>query len=374
MQRRLRRFGHSLALAFVLAATLVAASTATPAAWGAEFGLHYKSTSGQEGYAASPKDVTTEVLSLKEMFLGEVVNFVSSNDFNGGTWQQSWRLENRDIERIEFFDGGVGTGRMHFPTTVKPGEVGRVVLWTKAFPTLEEASFDLKGIVAKSPVQVHLDKAAVTIDTAAASRDEIVVSLTHEKGAVSEDLKIVGVALSFDLASLDAAKFVLKWDGADKIQAEATDPSYDVKNVPVKAEVGLTFVGWDGQNWALSEDVNFTVTSGPGHPATVTVTATAGAGGTIAPSGAVTVTYGADQAFTISADVNYKIKDVKVNGASVGAVPTHTMKNVTADGTIEATFESTGGGGGGGGGGCDAGVSGVMLALAGLFLLRRKAS
>ena len=121
----------------------------------------------------------------------------------------------------------------------------------------------------------------------------------------------------------------------------------------MKAKVDVTFTGVDGQNWTLSEAVNFTITSRPGRPATVTVTATAGAGGTIAPKGAVTVAFGADQAFTISPDRNYKIKDVKVNDASVGAVATHTMKNVTSDGTIEATFEKTSGGGGGDSGGDD---------------------
>ena len=65
-----------------------------------------------------------------------------------------------------------------------------------------------------------------------------------------------------------------------------------------------------------------------------------------------------------------KIKDVKVNGASVGAVPIYTMKNVTADGSIEATFEPSGGGGGGGsggGGGCSAGYA--LFALLGLLPL-----
>lgn len=363
MTKRVKRFGFVSAL-FVLALT----AAATPAAWGAEFGLHYKSTSGQEGYAAGPKDATTEVLSLKEMFLGEIVDFVSSNDFNAGNWEQSHRLEKRDIERIDFRDDGMGTGRMRFLTAVKPGEEGRVVLWTKALMTPEEASFDLKGIVAKSPVSVKLDKAGIAIDTSAASEDALKLTLQPVAGAVSQDLAIVGAAFDFDPAKLDAAKLALSWDGAgSRIQAKALDAAYSVTGVPVKAEVGFTFLGVDGQNWALSEDVDFTVTSGPGHPATVTVTATAGAGGTIAPNGAVTVTYGTDQTFTISPDVNHKIKDVKVNGASVGAVATHTMKNVTADGTIEATFESSSGGGGGGGGGCNAGYA--LLALLGLLPL-----
>lgn len=257
---------------------------------------------------------------------------------------------------------------MRFLTTVKPGEEGRVVLWTQALMTPEKASFDLKGIAAKSPVSLDLDKAGIAIDTSTASEDALTLTLKPVAGAVSQDLKIVGVAFDFDPAKLDSTKFALSWDGAgSRIQAKALDAAYSVTGVPVKAEVGFTFLGVDGQNWALSEDVDFTVTSGPGHPATVTVTATAGAGGTIAPNGAVTVTYGTDQTFTISPDVNHKIKDVKVNGASVGAVATHTMKNVTADGTIEATFESSSGGGGGGGGGCSAGYA--FLALLGLLPL-----
>ena len=78
---------------------------------------------------------------------------------------------------------------------------------------------------------------------------------------------------------------------------------------------------------------------------------------------AARVPFGADQGFTISPDVGQKIKDVKVNGASVGAVPTYTMKNVTADGSIEATFEPSGGGGDGGGGGGEYSAGYAFLAL-----------
>lgn len=364
MRKHAKRFGGMLSVLLVLAAAVVLGTGLTADA--AEFGLHYTSSAGREGYVTSPKDATTEVLVLKEMFLGERVDFLASDDFPG-VWAQSWRLESLVEDKVKYAAGGMGTGNTFFPNTAKPGEVGRLLLWAKTSAgTGEETSFDLKGITAKSPVQVTPDKAAIAIDTSKASEDKIVLSLTPEKGAVSQDLKIVGVAFDFDPAKLNAAKLTLAWDGAKtEIQAEALDAAYSVKDVPVKAKVDMTFTGVDGQDWALSEVVDFTVTSGPGHPATVTVTATAGAGGAIAPSGAVTVAYGADQAFVISPDMDYKIKDVKVNGASVGAVPAHTMKNVTSDGTIEATFEPSGGGGGGGG--CSTGYA--FLALLGLLPL-----
>jgi hypothetical protein len=71
---------------------------------------------------------------------------------------------------------------------------------------------------------------------------------------------------------------------------------------------------------------------------TFTITATAGTGGSISPSGAVTVNCGANQAFTITADPGYAIADVLVDGTSIGATSGHTFENVTANHTIHATF------------------------------------
>lgn len=72
-----------------------------------------------------------------------------------------------------------------------------------------------------------------------------------------------------------------------------------------------------------------------------TITATAGEGGSITPSGAVTVADGADQAFAIAAADGYQIADVKVDGVSVGRVDSYTFGDVTGDHTIEVTFEAT---------------------------------
>jgi hypothetical protein len=72
---------------------------------------------------------------------------------------------------------------------------------------------------------------------------------------------------------------------------------------------------------------------------TYEITASAGANGSISPSGAVEVNCGADQAFTITADSGYAVADVLVNGVSVGAVTTYTFENVTEDQAISASFE-----------------------------------
>ena len=67
------------------------------------------------------------------------------------------------------------------------------------------------------------------------------------------------------------------------------------------------------------------------------ITASAGANGSITPSGTVDVTPGTDKIFTITPDENYHVADVLVDGASVGAVASYTFSNVTAAHTISAS-------------------------------------
>ena len=69
-----------------------------------------------------------------------------------------------------------------------------------------------------------------------------------------------------------------------------------------------------------------------------TIRASAGANGSISPSGAVVVNYGANQTFTITPALHYRVASVLVDGSSVGAVLSYTFTNVRAAHTISATF------------------------------------
>ena len=73
--------------------------------------------------------------------------------------------------------------------------------------------------------------------------------------------------------------------------------------------------------------------------ATYTILASAGSGGSIAPSDTVLVNCGANQTFTITPDSCYVVADVLVDGVSVGPVTSYTFTNVKANHTIAATFD-----------------------------------
>jgi hypothetical protein len=71
-----------------------------------------------------------------------------------------------------------------------------------------------------------------------------------------------------------------------------------------------------------------------------TITASAGAGGTINPTGAVPVAPGGSQTFTILPLAGQVVDQVSVNGVAQGAVSSYTFTNVTANRTIAATFKA----------------------------------
>lgn len=69
-----------------------------------------------------------------------------------------------------------------------------------------------------------------------------------------------------------------------------------------------------------------------------TITATAGNGGTIAPTGATKVYKGTSKAFTITPNEGYHVDSLTVDGTAVNVVTEYTFSDVTANHTIAVTF------------------------------------
>ena len=69
-----------------------------------------------------------------------------------------------------------------------------------------------------------------------------------------------------------------------------------------------------------------------------TIKADAGTGGSISPSGNVSVREGADQTFTITPDKGCAVFNVKIDGRSIGAVKSYSFENVKRAHTIEVSF------------------------------------
>lgn len=71
-----------------------------------------------------------------------------------------------------------------------------------------------------------------------------------------------------------------------------------------------------------------------------TITASASTGGSISPSGTVSIVNGANQIFNIQPNAGYIVSDVLVDSVSQGKINSKTFNNVTTDYTISASFEN----------------------------------
>ena len=129
-----------------------------------------------------------------------------------------------------------------------------------------------------------------------------------------------------------------------------------LESLPTPTRGGYDFLGWytqkDGGDKVTTNTVftkNSTIyahwqkesSSGGGGGSSYdyyTITASAGTGGSISPSGSVSVREDTDKTFTITPDSGYHISDVLVDGKSVGAVTSYTFDNVQKRHTIEAIF------------------------------------
>ena len=129
-------------------------------------------------------------------------------------------------------------------------------------------------------------------------------------------------------------------DGADFAAGELLSTSGNVQmTIPHGGEMDPIYIPG---NVCQTKMVKEEAPIGPIGPVTTyyTIKAAAGEGGSIAPNGYVTVSAGSDKRFAIAAAEGYEIKDVLVDGVSVGALSDYTFKNVWKNHTIDAVFRA----------------------------------
>jgi Bacterial Ig domain len=118
--------------------------------------------------------------------------------------------------------------------------------------------------------------------------------------------------------------------GTSQTFAIAPDSGYAIGTVTVDGTPIGTVTSYTFQNMQTAHTIAATFIP--------TITASAGPGGTVSPSGTTRVASGTDQTYTVRASAGYNVTDVLVDGSSVGAVSTYTFSAVTVPHTISASF------------------------------------
>jgi hypothetical protein len=127
--------------------------------------------------------------------------------------------------------------------------------------------------------------------------------------------------------------------------------NYDVES-SVSGDINATYNWWGTTNasaisqgiYDYYDDFNLGIVtynpflSAPNTQAPTYITASASAGGSINPSGVMSVNYGGSQTFTLTPNTGYYIVSISVNGTIVDALSSYTAQNIDGATTISATF------------------------------------
>ena len=302
------------------------------------------------------------------------VQFRSGDTNNGLTWSEA---DNKIAAQTEVMKIGAGdqakaTHTQDIEFVVNEAGDGTLVFTApeKNAPQLDK--FDITLVEEKAPVVVNKDALKTAIETAKEALKEE-AKYTEEsvkalKEAVAEAEKVVAdekaTQESVDAATSaveeaargleekpqvpEADKTALKATLADAAQKLAESDVYTEESVAaLKEAVELAQSVLDNSNAAqaeidaATESVRTAIENLQEKPPVqkeFTITAVAHGGGTIDPSGAVKVEEGKDQVFTIQSYEGFEVKEVFVNGESVGAVTEYKFEAVRADASIEVFF------------------------------------
>lgn len=118
------------------------------------------------------------------------------------------------------------------------------------------------------------------------------------------------------------------------------DKGYEIDKVIIDGEVkeGITHFRFESVQTNHTMTVTFKKAAAR---SSYVVTATAGQGGKISPSGMTTVASGGSITFKITPDTGYVVGNVYVNGQSAGMMGELTLTNIFDDQTVNATFINT---------------------------------
>ena len=302
------------------------------------------------------------------------VQFRSGDTNNGLTWAEK---DNKIAPQTEVVKIGAGdqakaTHTQDIEFVVNEAGDGTLVFTApeKNAPQLDK--FDITLVEEKAPVVVNKDALKAAIDAAkealkeedkyteesvkalkdvVAEAEKVMADEKATQEAVDAAVKEVADAvagLEEKPAVPEADKTALKAVLADAAQKLAGADAYTEESVKaLKDAVDLAQNVFDNSD-ASQTEVDAAVTAvrdaieklqeKPPVQKEFTITAVAHGGGIIDPSGAVKVEEGKDQVFTIQPYEGFEVKEVFVNGESVGAVTEYKFEAVRADASIEVFF------------------------------------
>jgi hypothetical protein len=190
----------------------------------------------------------------------------------------------------------------------------------------------------------------ITSGSSGTGSGTVAYSVTSNSGAARSVVStIAGRSFTFNQSGTQSYTLTVgtSGTGTGTVTKNPTGTSFSsgtVVTLTATANASSTFTGWSGACSGTATTCQVTMNANTSVGAVFalksyyTITASAGTGGTISPSGGVSVAYGSSQTFTMTPKSGYRVRYVLVDGSNYGALTSYTFTNVKVKHTIKAYF------------------------------------
>lgn len=234
------------------------------------------------------------------------------------------------------FDFGKNTGSQSMPNVIGyKSDTAKNVLGNEPY----DLKVELKTESSDKTKDTVIDQ-SIAEGKKIKKNETVTLTISDGKGTASPDVS-------------DGTEYVTVPDLSGKTyeQASATLKAWNLKiarndDVYSDQDAGTIVAQNPMKDAKIQKDSLVTVTVSKGQmpptspsPTGHTITVTAGKGGSVSPKGTVSVEDGKNQTFTFTPSSGYQVKEVKVDGKSIGAADKYTFPSVTEDHTLYVVFE-----------------------------------
>lgn len=259
----------------------------------------------------------------------------SENWASNGKYINSLNKTNTGTDKVEYAYNAPVAGTYKVTVTYRSGSDTNKLAWSEQDGKITAGQVATPNSKVNNVLQAKTVEFNMVVTTAGAGTLVFTAPDGDSPQTDKFDIELVKLADEADLTELQTAitnaEAILNAADKDKYSAAALVELQELVNAGKQLTTASSQADVDAKKAEITAKIADIQTQ-------FTITATAGNGGKIAPTGATKVYKGTSKAFTITPNDGYHVDSLTVDGTAVEVVTEYTFSDVTANHTIAVTF------------------------------------
>lgn len=259
----------------------------------------------------------------------------SENWASNGKYINSLNKTNTGTDKVEYAYNAPVAGTYKVTVTYRSGSDTNKLAWSEQDGKITAGQVATPNSKVNNVLQAKTVEFNMVVTTAGAGTLVFTAPDGDSPQTDKFDIELVKLADEADLTELQTAitnaEAILNAADKDKYSAAALVELQELVNAGKQLTTASSQADVDAKKAEITAKIADIQTQ-------FTITATAGNGGKIAPTGATNVYKGTSKAFTITPNDGYHVDSLTVDGTAVDVVTEYTFSDVTANHTIAVTF------------------------------------